>query len=378
MDFSHTEERRILAETVRRFLADNYTVEFRHNATASETGFSRDIWRSFADLGLIGALFQEQDGGLGGSGHDIAVLFEELGRALVIEPFLATLLGGTAIALSGNDEQKLLLEQIISGDRYIAFAHGEPDSRYNPAHVSTTAAPNDDGWILNGRKAVVLNGHTADRLVVSARTAGSVDDETGLTLFLVMPDQNGVSIRGYPTVDGLHAAELEFVDVAVPASAILGQIDTAYDFIERTIGFGVLALSAEALGAMELAKEMTLEYLQTRSQFGRPIGKFQSLQHRMADILMEVEQMRSAVINAASRSDASGKEREWALSAAKHMAGTVGRLVAEEAIQLHGGIGMTWEYPLAHYAKRLVMIDHMLGDADHHLERAVSLTHLPA
>lgn len=374
MDFTHTEERRLLSDTARRFLADKYTIATRHEVAQTEPGFSHELWASFAELGLIAALFAEQDGGFGGGGHDISVIFEELGRALVVEPFLPILLAGTAIAAAGSTDQRIILEQVIAGDCILAFAHGEPEGRYEYSHVATSVRPSDDGWVISGRKALVLNGDSADKMVVSARTAGATDEQDGISLFLMDTDQDGIEIRGYPTIDGFHAAEVELDNVLLPGSALLGEEGGAYPVIERAIGRGVLALSTEALGAMETAKDITLDYMRTRTQFGQPIGKFQALQHRMVDLVMEIEQVRSSVINAASRIEAPHKEREWSLSAAKQLAGTVGRLVAEETIQLHGGIGMTWEYPLAHYAKRLVMIDHNLGDADHHLERAVSLS----
>jgi len=371
MDFTHSEERRMLGETVRRFLADNYPIETRHTAAGTETGFTRETWRAFAELGLIAALFREEDGGFGGTGHDIAVLFEELGRSLVVEPFLPTLLAGTALALAGNEQQKRLLSAAIAGEAVLTLAHGEPDSRYELSRVTASAQRTDKGWVLNGRKAVVLNGDAADRIVVTARTGGEADEEAGISLFLIDGKMEGLTVRGYPTIDGLHAAEVSFNDLLIDAGCLVGKEGAGYATVERATGMGVLALAAEALGAMETAKDMTLDYLQTRKQFGKPIGAFQAIQHRMVDMLTEVEQVRSTIINAASRMTASDAEREWSLSAAKHLAGKTGRLVAEETIQLHGAIGMTWEYALGHYAKRLVMIDHMLGDADHHLQRAM-------
>lgn len=375
MDFSHTEERRMLAETVRRVLADSYPIDERHRATAGPEGFSRKRWAEFAELGLIGALFREADGGFGGEGHDIAVLFEALGEGLVVEPFLATLIAGSLIAESGSKDQRALLEPVIGGESLFAFAHSEPDSRYDLSRVSTSAAQQaSGGWILNGRKSVVLNGDAADRLVVSARTGGAIDDEAGIGLFLVDANSAGLDVRGYPTVDGLHAAEIDMTDVRVGADALLGSENGAYPAIEAAVGRGLLALSSEALGAMERAKDMTVDYFKTRTQFGKPIGSFQALQHRMVDLLIEIEQMRSSVINAADRLNGDRVTREWALSAAKNLAGRAGRKVAEEVIQMSGGIAMTWDYAVPHYAKRIVMIDHQLGDADHHLERCAKLS----
>lgn len=242
------------------------------------------------------------------------------------------------------------------------------------SHVATRAEKQVDGWRLNGAKAVVVQAEAADMFVISARTSDADTDERGLSLFIVPADAPGLSLRGYTLIDGGRAAELSLNDVTLPAEALLGSRDQAFAVIERVLGAGVLALCAESLGAMEAAKEATLEYLRTRKQFGIPIGSFQALQHRMGDVLLEIEQARSAVIRAAAAFDDDDRTaRERALSAAKYTIGRVGTLVAEEAIQMHGGIGMTWELPLPHYAKRLVMIDHQLGDTDFHLARYMAL-----
>lgn len=371
MDFNHTEERRMLGETIARFLADRYDIETRNRIAASEEGFSREIWEEMAELGIIGALFSEEDGGFGGKGFDIAVVFEELGRAAVVEPFLATaVMAGRLISALGSETQKAVLERIIAGETIAALAHGEPESRYELVEVVTTATQGGEGWRLDGRKAVVTNGDTADLLVVSARVSGDYDDPAGIALFLVDPRAGGVSRRGYPTMDGGRAAEVELSGVA---AEILGAPGEAFAALEAATAAGIVALCAEAVGAMEASKALTVEYLRTRKQFGRPIGQFQALQHRMADMLIEIEQARSAVINAAGHLEADRVAREKYVSAAKNLIGRAGRLVAEETIQMHGGIGMTFEYALPHFAKRLVMIDHMLGDADHHLQRYVEL-----
>jgi len=374
MDFSHTEDRRMLADTIARYVRENYPFETRSEIALSDDGFSRQKWSDFAELGLIGAMFGEQDGGFGGGGFDIAVLFEELGRGLVVEPFLATLMAGRAIALAGNKAQKAMLEAVIAGETLLAFAHSEPQSRYDLADVALKARAEGEDFVLSGHKSVVLGGGTADRVLVTARTSGDQMDEAGLSLFLVDGSANGLTKRPFPAIDGGAGAEMRFDDVRVPGSALVGARDKAYPTIEAIAGLGMLALSSEALGAMETAKTMTLDYLGTRKQFGRPIGAFQALQHRMAEMLVELEQMRSAVINAAGAMEADRMSREKALSSVKYLTGKIGRLVAEECIQLHGGIGMTWEYALPHYCKRIVMIDHTLGDEDHHLARYIALS----
>ncbi|CAH2772147.1 MAG: Acyl-CoA dehydrogenase family protein [uncultured Paraburkholderia sp.] len=377
MNFQHTEDRRMLANTLNRFVSEQYGFATRDRIARSPEGFSSELWNRFAELGIIGALFDEASGGFGGEGFDIAVVFESLGRGLVVEPFLDTLIVGQAIARSGNDAQRARLGELIDGSRIAALAHGEPDSHYELARVTTRAQRKSNGsgnaWQLNGAKAVVQHGEHASLLLVSARTDGEDDSEQGVSLFLVPRDAVGVSVRGYPKIDGGRAAEVSFDNVMLGDDALIGEANNGFATLEYAIACGVLALCAEALGAMDMAKDYTLDYLRTRKQFGVAIGSFQALQHRMADMLLEIEQARSAVINAAAALPAERKVRERAVSAAKYSIGRIGTLVAQECIQLHGGIGMTWELPLAHYAKRLVMIDHQLGDEDHHLERFISL-----
>jgi alkylation response protein AidB-like acyl-CoA dehydrogenase len=373
MNFQHTEDRRMLADTLNRFVSEQYGFATRDRVAQSAEGFSRELWSRFAELGTIGALFDEADGGYGGGGFDIAVVFESLGRGLVVEPFLDTLIVGRAVARSGSEAQKAALGELIDGSRIVALAHGEPDSHYELSRVTTRAQRSGDTCQLNGAKAVVQHGEHASLFLVSARTSGDDDSEAGVTLFLVPREAAGVSVRGYRKIDGGRAAEVTFDNVTLGGDALLGTADAGFATLEYAIGCGVLALCSEAVGAMDVAKDYTLDYLRTRKQFGVPIGSFQALQHRMADLLLEIEQARSAVINAAAALGAERKVRERAVSAAKYSIGRIGALVAEECIQLHGGIGMTWELPLAHYAKRLVMIDHQLGDEDHHLERFVAL-----
>ncbi|MFC5522901.1 acyl-CoA dehydrogenase family protein [Polaromonas jejuensis] len=373
MNFEHTEDRRMLADSLNRFIAEQYAFDKRDRIARSAQGFSTEIWQQFAELGVIGALFSEADGGFGGAGFDVAVVFESLGRGLVVEPLLGAVMAGEAISAAGDDAQKAQLADIIGGTTIAAFAHDEPDAHYELARVQTRAERSGNGWVLQGAKAVVPQGEQADLFVVSARSSGAADSEAGISLFLVPAKTPGLSVRGCPAIDGGRVAELTLDGVTLGADALLGAEGQGHTTLERAIGRGVLALCAESLGAMEAAKTATLDYLRTRKQFGTLIGSFQALQHRMADLLLEIEQARSAVINAAAAIDADRLTRERALSAAKFSIGRIGTLVAEESIQMHGGIGMTWELPLAHYAKRLVMIDHQLGDEDHHLQRYIAL-----
>ncbi|WP_322011322.1 acyl-CoA dehydrogenase [Paraburkholderia sp. J12] len=377
MNFQHTEDRRMLADTLNRFIAEQYGFATRDTIARSAEGFSADLWRRFAELGVIGALFPEAQGGFGGAGFDVSVVFESLGRGLVVEPFLDTLIVGRALTHAGDETQQAHIATFIDGSQIAAFAHDEPGSHYEASRVTTRAAKNDNGWVLNGAKGVVQHAEHADLLLVSARTepgqTGDEFDEAGISLFLVPRTAAGVSVRGYRKIDGGRAAEVALHDVQVSADALVGAEGSGFATLEHATGYGLLALAAESVGAMEVARDNTLEYLRTRKQFGVPIGSFQALQHRMADLLLEIEQARSAVINAAAAIDAPRRERERALSAAKYTIGRIGARVAEESIQLHGGIGMTWELPLSHYAKRLVMIDHQLGDEDHHLARYIAL-----
>jgi len=374
MNFQHTEDRRMLADSLNRFLFEKNSIERRHTSADGTFGYSKEVYAGLAELGTIGALFPEDAGGFGGAGFDVSVVFECLGRNLAVEPLLGALVVGQALIAAGTDAQRAQLETIVAGSTVAALAHDEPGSHYELSHVAMTATQTATGWVLNGAKAVVPMGDSADLLLVSARTAGQPMDADGISLFLVPGDAAGLTRRGNGRIDGGRTAELTFANVTVGADALLGTEGQGLAVLERISGYALLALAAESLGAMDVAKDQTLEYLRTRKQFGVPIGSFQALQHRMADLLLEVEQARSAVINAAAAvDDADRIVREKALSAAKVSVGRIGTLVAEESIQMHGGIGMTWELPLSHYAKRLVMIDHQFGDEDHHLARFIAL-----
>jgi len=372
MDFSLNEDQRLLQESLSRFLKDGYAFEHRQTAAGSAEGFDRATWQAMAELGLLAAPLSPEQGGLGGGGVDLMVVMEQFGKALAVEPYLASIvLAAGLIEDLGSDAQKeALLPPLTEGKRLFALAHGEPTARYELSHVTTQAYEEGDGWRLSGRKAVVLNGDSADCLLVSARTSGEREDEEGIGLYLVAGDAPGLLRRGYPTVDGYRAAEIDLDET--PAEP-LGLPGAAFPALERAVARAIVALTAEAVGAMEVVCETTLDYLKTRKQFGVPIGSFQVLQHRMVEMRMALEDARSLAILAAARLTAPRLERERAVSAAKAGVGRAARKVAEEAIQLHGGIAMTWEYPLSHYAKRLIMIDHLFGDVEHHEERFAGL-----
>ncbi|MEL6998795.1 MAG: acyl-CoA dehydrogenase [Pseudomonadota bacterium] len=366
MDFELSEERQMLKDTAERFIREQYPIEKRHAATKSEAGYDREMWASFCELGLAGALIPAEAGGFGGTGEDIALVFEALGRGIVVEPFLPTLLAATVLADAGRTE---LIEAAMEGQVQLAFAHVEPEAYYTPSHVEVTAR-DDGGWSLSGRKAVVINGATADHLVVTARVSGDAVDEDGLGLFLVDRTAAGVSVDDHESIDGPHVAEVSFSNA--PADP-LGTPGADWPLIEKALAAGVLAVSAEALGAMDVAKDMTVDYLKERKQFGKAIGANQVLQHRVVDMLLELEQARSAVMLAANTFESDRDTRELNVSAAKNLVGRAGRLIAEESIQMHGGVAMTWEWPLPHFAKRVIMIDHLFGDVDHHLERFIEI-----
>jgi pimeloyl-CoA dehydrogenase small subunit len=372
LDFDYSDEQRLLDETVRRLIADEYDFAARKKYLAEPHGFSAALWTKYAELGLLGLPFAEAYGGFGGGGIETMIVLEAFGRGLVLEPFLATvILGGGLVALAGSDAQKsAILPQIAAGKRKLAFAQGERRSRFDLAHVETTARKSGGGFVLNGHKSVVPHGGAADTFIVSARSAGGATDATGISLFLVERDAEGVRVRDYPTVDGLRAADVMLDGVAVGAAAVLGPLDGALPIIAAIADRAVAALCAEAVGIMETLNAMTLDYLKTRKQFGVPIGSFQVLQHRMVDNVIAAEQAKSMTIFAAMSVDGEdAAARGRAVSAAKVQVGQSGRLVGQQSIQLHGGIGMTDEYAAGHYFKRLSTIEHSFGNTDYHLDR---------
>jgi alkylation response protein AidB-like acyl-CoA dehydrogenase len=297
---------------------------------------------------------------------------EAFGRVLALEPYLATVvLGGTALRLAGNEAQKsAILPQIAEGNLILAFAHGERQARYDLTDVLTTAKPRSGGWVLDGAKSVVLHGDSAQLLVVSARTSGDRDDADGITLFLVDAAANGVARRSYPMRDGTRAAEISLSGVELGADSVLGEVDADFPIIERIVEAGIAATAAEAVGAMEAMQAMTLEYLKTRQQFGRPIGDNQALQHRASEMLMELERGRSmAMLAAMMVEEQDAAERAHNIAMAKVAVGQASKFVSQNAIQLHGGIGMTEEYAVGHYFRRCMVIEHLFGDTAHHLSR---------
>ena len=372
MDFSFSEEQTLLKDSVERFIQNDYAFEARQKVVKTDTGFSPAHWKTYAELGWLGVPFAEADGGFGGGPIETMLIMEQFGRGLVVEPFVPTVvLAGGMLRIAGNRAQKeKYLSRIVDGSLQGAFAFAEPQGRFNLADLTTTAAKTDSGYVLNGYKAVVINGPSADLLVVSARTSGQQRARSGITLFLVERDTAGVSRRDYPTVDALRASEIRLDDVAVPKSAVLGRVGKGLDVVEQAVDEATLAIGAEAVGCMEVLYKSTVEYCKTRVQFGQPIGKFQVLQHRMVDMFMEYEQSKSLMFMAAMRlAEGYGPEAQKAVSAFKVQVGKSGRFVGQQAVQLHGGMGMTEELSVGHYFKRLTMIDTMFGNVDHHLKR---------
>lgn len=370
MDFQYREEQLALQDTLSRFLGRDYGFEQRRALARSESGFSRDHWRQFADLGILALPYPEAFGGLNGNAVDTLLVMEMFGRGLVLEPYLATVvLAGGLIRDAGSQAQKAeLLPAIAGGELLLALAHHEPGARYESRHVATAARRDGDGYRVDGAKAVVISGSAADRIIVSARTSGGARDEQGISLFVIDAQAAGVHVRGYPTQDGGRAAEIGFHDVKLPASALIGAEGAALPAIERALDYAIAALCAEAVGAMTAINEATLDYLKTRKQFGQPIGRFQALQHRMVDMVISTEQARSMATLAAVRVDSADIAlRRRSVSAAKAYIGQQARSVGQQAVQLHGGMGVVDELKVAHYFKRLTMINATFGDADHHL-----------
>ncbi|MBW4092952.1 MAG: pimeloyl-CoA dehydrogenase small subunit [Proteobacteria bacterium] len=372
MDFDLSDDQRLLADSVTRLLADRYGFEARKGFLRQPQGWSADMWAQYAELGLLGVPFAEEHGGFGGGPVEVMLVMQELGRALALEPYLATVvLGGAAIRLAGNAAQQgAILPAIAEGRRKLAFAHGEREARYDLADVQTTARRGSGGWVLDGAKSVVLHGDSADTLVVSARIGGERDDPDGIGLFLVDADRDGCARRGYALRDGSRAAEVSLTGVAVADADVLGEPGQAFPVIARVVEAGIAAMGAEAVGAMEAMQSLTLEYARTREQFGKPIGTNQVVQHRLSEMLMALEQGRSmAMLATISVEEPDPAERARSVSMAKVGYGQAARFVSQQAIQLHGGIGMTEEYAVGHYFRRAMVIEHTFGDTAYHLGR---------
>jgi alkylation response protein AidB-like acyl-CoA dehydrogenase len=372
MNFELTEEQRMIQESVERFVEDNYNLESRVASSAGDPGFSKEHWNTMAELGWLGLPFAESDGGFGGNQVDVMVVMEQFGKGLVLEPYLASVvMGGGALKRGGSESLKSeILPGVIDGSRQLAFAYAEQQARFDLHDVTTTARREGETFVLNGQKSMVQNAATASQVVVSTRTSGGQVDEDGITLFLIDVDANGVDLDNFPTVDGLRASEISLKDVSVSADRVLGEVGSGFGILNAVANDAMLALGAEAVGTMEVLYKDTVAYTQEREQFDHPLSDFQVLQHRMVEMFMEYEQCKSMLYRAtleAVTGDTVAAQR--AIHGLMHVVGKYGYFIGENAVQLHGGMGVTEELRLGHYFKRLVVIDTMFGNADFHLRK---------
>lgn len=375
MDFNFSEEQQMIRDTIERFVREEYDFETRTAILNSDAGWRQDYWEKFAELGLLAAPFSEEDGGLGGNAVDSMLIMEEFGKGLVIEPYVPSVVcaGGFLKHAGSAGQKEEHLAGIMSGEQIFAYAYAEPQGRYNLAEVRTTAKAEGGGYVLNGHKSVVIGAPYATHLIVTARTAGGVRDADGLSVFIVPKNADGITTRDYPTVDGFRASEVYFENVSVGANALIGDADAALPVIEKVADEAIAALCAEAVGAMKTAHQMTLDYTRQRKQFGVPIASFQVLQHRMVDMYVAYEQSTSMTYMVTLHLGEDDVERQKAASAAKVQIGKAGRLVGQEAVQMHGGMGMTDELAVGHYFKRLSIIENQFGNTDFHMRRYTAL-----
>ena len=372
MSFTFTEDQKLLSESANRFVLDEYDFETRRKILNQDGGFDKGNWAKFAELGWLALPIAEEYGGLGGSTVDTAVLLEALGRGLVVEPYQSSIvLGAELLQITGKEEQKKhYLPLVAEGKTLLSFAHIEPTSRFNLSHIKTKASKEGDCYVVNGEKAIVHNAETADFFVVSARTEGDVNDQAGITLFVIPSNSEGIKLRSYPTIDGLRASELTLNAVKVDQKDILGSLHQAMPAIQQVVDRACVLLCAEAAGAMDTAVKLTVDYIKNREQFGQAIGSFQVLQHRAVEMLGAKDFSRALTYRAAGAIDQSNSsERARAVSAAKVEMGRSGKLIGQEGIQLHGGMGMTDDMPIGHFFKRLTMIDAIFGNVDFHRKR---------
>ena len=370
MHFAFTEEQKLLQQSVEKFIENDYSFARRTEYSNSDEGYSRDVWAKFSDLGWLGVGIPEEDGGYEGGAVETSIIIEALGFGLAIEPFISSVvMAGELLRCTEVSAQKALLPAIAGGATRVAFALAERHSRYDLARVEVSAQTvGHEEWTLNGEKSVAFNADTADKLLITARTSGDPSQATGITNFLVDANAPGIRIRSYPTVDGRRAAEVTMTNVGAGSDTVVGAVGEGYPLIERVVDAGTVALCAEAVGIMKRMYQSTLEYMRGREQFGQHLASFQALQHRVVDMFVEYELSRSMAYMAAVKLRAPRDERRRAVSSAKVQIGKSGRLVGEESIQLHGGMGMTDEMAISHYFKRLTMIDATFGDTDYHMD----------
>ena len=375
MDFTFNEEQSLIQDQVDQFVQKEYDWETRQSLSNSELGFGEDNWKKFAELGWLGISVSEDSGGFGGSAIESMLIMEAFGKGLVVEPFLETvIMAGGLIDDHGSDQQKSsFLEPAIAGEMHLALAYAEPQSRFNLSDVVTEAKADGDNFIINGYKSVVMNGPSADQIIVSARTSGTQLDENGISLFIIDANASGLDKTNYKTVDGRRASDLTFENVSVSKENLIGDQDKGFDILDSAIDKAILAISAEAVGAMEVLYKTTVEYTKTREQFGTAIGKFQVLQHRMVDMFMEYEQCKSLLYMATMKHEEKAEDAKKAISGLKYQVGKAGKFIGQQAVQLHGGMGVTDELNVGHYFKRLTTVGTIFGNTDYHLKKYSSL-----
>ena len=375
MDFTFNEEQSLIQDQVDQFVQKEYDWETRQSLSNSELGFGEDNWKKFAELGWLGISVSEDSGGFGGSAIESMLIMEAFGKGLVVEPFLETvIMAGGLIDDHGSDQQKSsFLEPAIAGEMHLALAYAEPQSRFNLSDVVTEAKADGDNFIINGYKSVVMNGPSADQIIVSARTSGTQLDENGISLFIIDTNASGLDKTNYKTVDGRRASDLTFENVSVSKENLIGHQDKGFEILDSAIDKAILAISAEAVGAMEVLYKTTVEYTKTREQFGTAIGKFQVLQHRMVDMFMEYEQCKSLLYMATMKHEEKAEDAKKAISGLKYQVGKAGKFIGQQAVQLHGGMGVTDELNVGHYFKRLTTVGTIFGNTDYHLKKYTSL-----
>ena len=375
MDFTFNEEQSLIQDQVDQFVQKEYDWETRQALSNSDLGFGIDNWKKFAELGWLGISVSEDNGGYGGTAIESMLIMEAFGKGLVVEPFLETvIMSASLIDDHGSEQQKSsVLEPAIAGEMQLALAYAEPQSRFNLSDLVTEAKLDGDNYILNGYKSVVMNGPSANKFIISARTSGTQLDESGISLFLVDSDSTGLDKTDYKTVDGRRASHLSIENVSVPKDNLIGQQDKGFEILDSAIDKAILAISAEAVGAMEVLYKTTVEYTKTREQFGTAIGKFQVLQHRMVDMFMEYEQCKSLLYMATMKHEEGSPDAKKAISGLKYQVGKAGKFIGQQAVQLHGGMGVTDELNVGHYFKRLTTVGTIFGNTDYHLKKYTSL-----
>lgn len=371
MNFDLSEEQQLLKDSVDRFVSDNYDLDTRQTLSKNDAGFSDTYWQTMAELGWLGVTVPEAHGGFGGNQADTMVLMEAFGKGLVLEPFFASAVLGTRAIVAGasSELQNKLLPKLMAGECRLSLAYAEEQARFDLEDIVTRATQDSGDFIITGHKSMVQHGGSADYLVVSTRTSGGQQDQHGITVFLVDAKSEGISIQSFPTVDGQQASEITFKDVRVSADHILGGLDGGFGLLQDIAIDGILALAAEAVGAMEVLYKDTVAYTQERQQFDQSLSDFQVLQHRMVDMFMEYEQCKSMLYRATLEVVQKGREAMRIVHALKYMVGKNGTFIGENAVQLHGGMGVTEELRIGHYFKRLLVIDAQFGNSDHHLGR---------